>query len=206
MRKRLCTLVALLLLLTACSGNTQPSFDSKEYEHIPYVSTIEPAGCFVCGGQEDSPVKGYWGEDNVGILNLNTFEVLRLEINRYDGGKLIEETAGFIQRQSMKCGESYVHASIHPDRGYARIQIQGQQRINAAAIQNHLCQTCLDEINDMYFGGNPPEEYAIINFSDKTVRPLIEHTTFFTSANYGIDCKFKASGDIDLLAFYCPPQ
>lgn len=208
MMKLLCTIIALLVLLTACSGNTQPTSELTEYVHIPYVSTITPAECFMCGEQEESIAKAYWGEDNVGVLNLNTFEFIRLEINRYDDSRrLIEEAAGFLQRQSMKCGESYAYASIHSDRGYARIQIQGQrQPIDAAAIQRRLCQTCLDTINDMYFGDNPPEEYAIINFSDRTIHPLIRHTMFFTSENYGIDCEFKASGDIDLLIFYCPPR
>lgn len=206
MTKLLCTIIALLVLLTACSGNTRPTSEPTEYAHIPYTSAITPAECFVCGEQEGSMVKAYWGEDNIGVLDLNTFEFIRLEINRYDDSRsLIEEAAGFLQRQSMKCGESYVHASIYPDRGYAHIQIQGQrQPIDAAAIQNHLCQTCLDTINNTYFGDSPPEEYAIIDFADKTIHLLLRHTIFFTSENYGIDCEFKASGDIDLLAFYCP--
>ena len=45
----------------------------QEYEHIDYVSNITQEECFVCGTNSGYP---YWSEDNVGIFNLNTFELL----------------------------------------------------------------------------------------------------------------------------------
>ena len=198
MKKRivfvLCCL--FLLLLSACAGSTE-----KKYEHTPYVSTISKSDCFICGEHAD-----YWGENNVGIVNLNTFDVLRIEINRYDmNGKAIEEKAGFMQSGGMNCDDDYVTAMTAPDRGYSHIQIKGEKNpIDAAAIQSHLCQDCLDTINDMYFGEFAPEEYAIVHFSEKTIRPLIQNTTWFMCGDFGIDCEFKEDGNIDLLIHYSP--
>ena len=208
MRKLVGLILVFLLLLTACSNGEQPSISKKEYEHIPYVSDLSQEECFVCGENPNHPISSYWGEDNVGILNLNTFEVLYIEINRYDdNGQLIEETAGYMQMHSMSNGESYVHSSDNPDRGLSNIQIQGDRKpIDAKAIQSFLCQTCLDKINDMYFGDYPPEEYAVVNFSDKSIRPLIKNTTWFTFGNFDVDCDFEEDGDIDLLIHYCPPR
>lgn len=208
MRKLVGLILVFLLLLTACSNGEQPSISKKEYEHIPYVSDLSQEECFVCGENPNHPTSSYWGEDNVGILNLNTFEVLYIEINRYDdNGQLIEETAGYMQMHSMSNGESYVHSSDNPDRGLSHIQIQGDRKpVDAKAIQSFLCQTCLDKINDMYFGDNPPEEYAVVNFSDKSIRPLIKNTTWFTFGNFDVDCDFEEDGDIDLLIHYCPPR
>ena len=208
MRKLVGLILVFLLLLTACSNGEQPSISKKEYEHIPYVSDLSQEECFVCGENPNHPISSYWGEDNVGILNLNTFEVLYIEINRYDdNGQLIEETAGYMQMHSMSNGESYVHSSDNPDRGLSNIQIQGDRKpVDAKAIQSFLCQTCLDKINDMYFGDYPPEEYAVVNFSDKSIRPLIKHTTWFTFGNFDVDCDFEEDGDIDLLIHYCPPR
>ena len=208
MRKLVGLILVFLLLLTACSNGEQPSISKKEYEHIPYVSDLSQEECFVCGENPNHPISSYWGEDNVGILNLNTFEVLYIEINRYDdNGQLIEETAGYMQMHSMSNGESYVHSSDNPDRGLSHIQIQGDRKpVDAKAIQSFLCQTCLDKINDMYFGDNPPEEYAVVNFSDKSIRPLIKNTTWFTFGNFDVDCDFEEDGDIDLLIHYCPPR
>lgn len=208
MKRLLCTAIVLMVLLTACSAPAASNAEPTEYVHTPYVSTITAEECFVCGEQEGSLTKLYWGQDNLGILNLSTFDFMRLEINRYDdAGKLIEEPSGFMQRQSLQSNNSYAHASVHPDRGYANIQIQGQlNNIDAQTIQSHLCQLCLDAINNTYFGDNHPEEYAVINFADKTIRPLIRNTTFFTMANYSVDCEFNEDGSIDLLIFYCPPR
>jgi hypothetical protein len=208
MRKLVGLILVFLLLLTACSNGEQPSISKKEYEHIPYVSDLSQEECFVCGENPNHPTSSYWGEDNVGILNLNTFEVLYIEINRYDdNGQLIEETAGYMQMHSMSNGESYVHSSDNPDRGLSHIQIQGDRKpVDAKAIQSFLCQTCLDKINDMYFGDYPPEEYAVVNFSDKSIRPLIKNTTWFTFGNFDVDCDFEEDGDIDLLIHYCPPR
>ena len=208
MRKLVGLILVFLLLLTACSNGEQPSISKKEYEHIPYVSDLSQEECFVCGENPNHPTSSYWGEDNVGILNLNTFEVLYIEINRYDdNGQLIEETAGYMQMHSMSNGESYVHSSDNPDRGLSNIHIQGDRKpVDAKAIQSFLCQTCLDKINDMYFGDYPPEEYAVVNFSDKSIRPLIKNTTWFTFGNFDVDCDFEEDGDIDLLIHYCPPR
>ena len=204
MRRFLCATTALMVLLTACSGPGATETEPTAYEHIPYVSTITAEECFICGDTQSSL---HWGEENVGILNLNTFEILRIEINRYESGVLMETPAGVLQTNGMTCGESNVHATTDPDRGYSHVQIQGElQAIDPKAIQSHLCQACLDEINDMHFGDYPPKEYAIVNFTGKTIRPLIQHTTFFGAGNYGIDCEFKENGNIDLLIFYCPPR
>ena len=208
MKRILCTMITLLMVLTACAAPVASEPESTKYVHTPYVSAITAEECFVCGEPEGVLAKLYWGQDNLGILNLNTFDFMRLEINRYDdAGKLIEEPTGFMQMKSLQCNESYAHASVHPDRGYANIQIQGQlNNIDDKAIQSHLCQVCLDAINNMYFGDNPPEEYAIVNFADKTLRPLIQNTTFFSSGNYGINCDFEENGEVDLIVFYCPPR
>jgi len=191
------------MLLTACAAPDTSEPVSSEYVHTPYVSTITADNCYICGNVQSTL---YWGEDNVGILNLNTFELLYIEINRCENGKLVTTPAGVLQTNGMSCGDSSVHATTNPDRGHSHVQITGElQPIDAAAIQSHLCQACLDKINDMHFG-NAPMEYAIVNFTDKAVRPLVEHTTFFGSGNFAVDCEFKDNGEVDLLVFYCPPR
>lgn len=91
----------------------------------------------------------------MGIVNLNTFELLYLEINRYDEhGNLIEEPAGFMSSNSLidKERENYVHAYSHPDHAYANVQLSGvQYAIDRDSVQDHLCQTCLDSINSLWF-------------------------------------------------------
>ena len=196
--------LGMLLLLYGIAA-VKVSQEEKEYEHIDFVSELPQEDCFLCGSGSDLIVSSHWGEDNVGIINLNTFELLHLEINRYDDdGKLIEEEAGFMQASHLIGDDTYAHAWVHPDSGYADVQISNvAYAIDADVIQNHLCQTCLDTINDIYFSDNPPAEYAIISFEERTIRPLIECYTWFSAGEYGINCEFKENGDIDLIIHYC---
>ena len=155
MRKLVGLILVFLLLLTACSNGEQPSISKKEYEHIPYVSDLSQEECFVCGENPNHPTSSYWGEDNVGILNLNTFEVLYIEINRYDDtGRPIEEPAGTLYSNGMidTDSETYVHAYVDPDHAYAQLQLTGvKYEIDRNIIQGQLCQRCLDSSNGLFF-------------------------------------------------------
>lgn len=196
----------LVFLIVIANIRAEKERKPKGYEHIDYVSEITQENCFVCGSSTELPMSLHWGEDNVGIVNLDTFEALYLEINRYGlNGELIEEVAGYMQSAGMSNEDSYVHGWTYPDKGYASIQISNvNYDIDRDTIQSHLCQTCLDSINDMWFDEDPTAEYAILNFEDRTIRPLVTCTTWFGSGNYGVDCEFKEDGDIDLLIYYCP--
>ena len=74
------TLLLPLLLLTAC-GQESSDFDPADYEHPAYVSAIEQADCCLCGDRTDHILSDYWGQDNMGLVNVNTFEVFPLPIN-----------------------------------------------------------------------------------------------------------------------------
>ena len=200
----------LVVLIIAANVRAAKEQNTEEYEHIDFVSTITQEDCFVCGNSTKDPMSLHWGEDNVAIVNLNSFEVLRLEINRYgDHGELIEEAAGYMQTSSLidNENESYAHAYTFTDNGYANVNLTGvQYAINRDTIQGHLCQSCLDSINELCFGEDPPAEYGILSFQDRTIRPLITCTTGFGMGNFHVDCDFEDGGKIDLLIFYCPPR
>ena len=97
------------------------------------------------------------------------------------------------------------YAYVFPDNAYATLQITGvQYDIDRDLIQNKLCQTCLDSINSLWFTTQPPAEYAVISFEDKTIQPLLNAHPWFSAGNHGIDCEFKENGAIDLLVHFCP--
>lgn len=57
-------------------------------------------------------------------FNLNTFEMMRLEINRYgDHGELLEEQAGYMSSVGLsdKEADTYAHAYCFPDNAYATV-------------------------------------------------------------------------------------
>ena len=195
--------VAMFLALV-CIAHFSDREEAAKYEHIDYVSAIEQADCYLCGDGADPLTVAYWGQDNVGILNLNTFELLRLEINRYnDHGELITTQAGIMQSTGMQ----NVHAYVHPDRGYANVQIfNAEYNTDRDRVQNHLCQSCLDTLNDEWYGDTAHAEYAVVNFADKTIEAMLPSKTGFSTGNYYVDCEYKKDGKIVLLIFYCPPR
>lgn len=195
--------VAMFLALV-CIASFTGREETANYEHIDYVSAIGQEDCYLCGDGTDPLTAAYWGQDNVGILNLNTFEILRLEINRYDDhGELITTQAGVMQSTGMQ----NVHAYVHPDRGYANVQIfNAEYNTDRDSVQNHLCQSCLDTLNDEWYGDASPAEFAVVNFTDKTIEAMLPSKTGFGSGNYYVDCQYKDEGKIDLLIFHCPPR
>ena len=198
----------LTLLMLVLIANAQQAKVTEEYEHIDYVSNITPEECSVCGDNGGTVASAYWGEDNVGIVNLNTFDLLRLEINRYnEHGELVEEPAGVMLSGGIvdEEAETYVHAYTFPDNAYASVQLSGvRYEIDRDAIQNHLCQTCLDSINSLWFTDQAPAEYAIVSFEDRTIQPLLNVHPWFAAGNFGVDCEFKGETEIHLLIHYCP--
>lgn len=203
----LAMLVCLIIIANISVAREQKQ-EKKTYEHIDYVSAITQDDCFICGTKDDPLTAAHWSEDNVAILDLNTFEILRLEINRYgDHGEPVTTEAGYMQSYGMETETGWVHTYVHPDRGFANVNISGvEYNVNRDSVQRHLCQTCLDSINGDCFGDDPPAELAVVNYSEKTIRPLITCTTGFGAGNFYVDCEFKEEGKIDLLIFYCPPR
>ena len=197
-------LIAIAVMATIHENKAQRP---KDYEHIDYVSNIAAEECYVCGKNGDTLASAYWGEDNVGLINLNNFDLLYLGINRYgDGGELVQDPAGVM----LSCGltdqeeDSYAHAYVFPDNAYARLQITGvQYAVDRDSVQNQLCQACLDSINDLWFTDQPPAEFAVVSFQDRTIRPLLNANPWFMVGNFGIDCEFKKDGEIFLLVNYC---
>ena len=201
----LCMFLAILLIATHTAKQEQAP-TATEYSHIDYVSDLAQSDCFLCGNGSDPITSLYWGEDNVAVINLNTFELMRLEINRYDDHRQpVTTAAGYMQTNHLSGENTYAHAFTHPDNGYAHVQISGvRYDIDRNVIQSKLCQSCLDTINDRWFSEDAPAEYGIIYLADRTIRPLMTCTPWFSTGNYGIDCEFKESGAIDLLIHYCP--
>lgn len=198
------TLCMFLIILALVTHAAKKEAEPTEYAHVDYLSALQ-GECFLCGDGSDPITSHYWGEENVGIINLNTFELLRLEINRYnDHGQLIEDVAGYMQSSHLLGEESYVHAYTFPDNGYAHVQITGlQYTIDSATIQERFCQVCLDAVNERVSPGKALAEYAIISFADRTICPLSKCYTCFTVDNYDINCIFQRNDSINLVIKYC---
>lgn len=198
--------LALVLLLPACSGQKNTPASSHSYEHIDFVSTIEKEDCCLCGSGD--ALAAYWGQDNLGLVNVNTFKVLPVDINTYDwDGTQIKEAQGVFLAGGGYLGESLVHTFTDPDRGDSHVDIQYVGgSVDPEAIGNYLCKDCLDAFASHYSEDDDPPEVAVVNFTTRELRPLVRTCPWFTFDNFAVSCDFQEDESISLLLYYCPPR
>lgn len=200
------SIICMLFTLSACSESGEDSFSERSYEHINYVSSIEKDDCYLCGDRTDHELSTYWGQDSLGLINVNTFEVFEIPINHYsDSGVLLEVPTGVLQTGIGTVGESQVHAFTDTDYGWSDVDIiPNGDGVDPDAIGQYLCEDCLDEFASHYFEHDAPIEIALINFAIRELRPLEESSTMFFLGNYLVDCVFQENGVVDLLVVYRP--
>lgn len=202
----LLTLLCFLLILSGCAKKKENSLENRSYEHINFTSSIEKEDCYLCGDRTGHEIASYLGQDNVGLINMNTFDVLLVEINRYDrNGKLIEEATGTMQMGICAIGDTTVSIMTDVDRGYSHVTFQSPGNgIDADAIGSYLCKDCLDDFASYYFEHDTPPEIAVINFAKQEIRPLVNSCPWFTFDNYLVDCTFEDTRKINLRITYRP--
>ena len=209
--------IALLLplMLISAGCRTEQSVDSSNAivsSKTVYSSDTSAEDCYLCGGGVENLIPSYWGENNIALISLNTFEIKPLEINRYDriDGRLIEEYAGAVSFGGGRSKDGGFAASLlqNYDRGYATgsVDFYSDEVLDISKAADFLCEDCLNKILpsqfDRYFG------VGAINLATKEVRIFEEHLSGFGLGDFYIDCDLQdQDGDqhrLDILIFYCP--
>ena len=208
-RFTLALLVLLLPILAGC-GTGQSAAQDIEAE---YSSNTSAEDCYLCGGGIESLIPGYWGQDNVALISLNTFEIKPIEINRYDrlSGRLIEEYAGVISfgGGGSTDGGFSANLMLEYDRGYATgsVDFLSDETLDVNKAASFLCADCLNEIlpKDISrcFG------VGAIHLDTKEIGLFEKNLGGFGLGDFYFDCDLKEqkNGDshqMDLLIFYCP--
>lgn len=198
--------ILLALFIIAILDEMKDS-EPTTYGHINYISTSK-AKCYLCNSSNNLAITNHWGESNIGIINLNTLELLHLEINRYNAqGRLLEEVAGYMQTSHLLIEDSSVHVYVFPDSGYAHVQISGAQyKHYSELLRKNLCPSCLMTINNLNCSNAEYLEYGIISFVDRMIYPLTQDSTHLTVDSYNISCDFKENGFINLSIVLCSTQ
>lgn len=212
MKFRKFALITLLLFLFAgCSAEAKDPVETpaeRSYEHPVFTSIIEKEQCILCDTNAGKQFSWNMGQDNIGIINVNTFDVFPIEINRYgDNDEQILEASGTMNMSSATLGDSSAHAMTDPDRGVAHIELTpSDNAIGNEGLESNLCQDCLDAFASHYFTDDSPLELAVIDFSTKEIRPLLSSCPWYIEGNYSVVCDFEEDGKVDLKVHYSPPR
>lgn len=184
MKRFLLVLLVLLPLGLPGCGKEQ---DNPGTTETIYHSDTSSQDCYLCGDGIANLVPFYWGQNNIALISLNTFDIEPIEINRYDRitRQLIEEHAGT-----------------------GSIDFYDDAILDADQAASFLCSDCLNEILpqdlEQCFG------VGVLHLATKEIRVLDVCTSGFTFGDFYVDCNLEDSDlhsrRLDILIFYCPER
>ena len=210
MRKVSWVLTLFLLLALSGCGSEQHTASTKD---ALYHSNTVKEDCYLCGGKIETLEPFYWGLDNIALISLNTFEIIPLEINRYDrlNRQMIEEYAGVVSFGGGKSESGGFSADmmLDCDRGYATgsLHFYKDESLDADKASSFLCSDCLNRILpqelEQCFG------VGAIHLATKEIHVFDERVTGFSLGDFYVDCNLieesgRSSRWLDFLVFYCP--
>ena len=185
------TLALLVLLLFSMAGCGEAVSDSEP----EYSSDTSSEDCYLCGGGIENLIPADWGQNNVALISLNTFEVKPIEINRYDrlSGQMIEEYAGVVSfgGGGSTDGGSSANLMLDYDRGYATgsVDFLNDEKLDVDKAASFLCADCLNEILPQKisrcFG------VGAIHLDTKEIRLFDENLGGFGLGDFYFDCNLK---------------
>lgn len=216
-------LVLFVILMSGCTekkrpldGNGSQTEQSRETD-IVYISNTPPSDCQLCGNGKGTLLPAYWGEDNIGIIDLNTFQLSHISINEYDDhGRRIKNGFCGSSFNTLNTGEEgmSVWGNTDSNRGYYSGQacMKSRKGLELEKVSKFLCTGCLNTMLDQchdetYFN------LGIVNFSTKEIRLLEKCMTAVVFDDFYVDCDYFESEEpensghgFNLLIFYCPPR
>lgn len=204
--KRIAAVLSVLALMLCTCGQrsqTEPGHDYKAEAEVASGYCVSKEHCFLCAAQSES-----FGQNNVGVISLNSFAVMSIEINRYDrSGQLIEENTGTMQMRTFQNGEDGITATamLDPDRGIAHITILPQEdaTLDLTSATAYLCSECLAELASTLHGNVCG--IGIINFNSRHLYALQENISGFGAGDYYVHCDFDTrGGKTNILITYNP--
>ena len=211
MKKKIYCVTACILAFCAfcaCSQTMEDKQDGQQSKRYEFTSKIEKASCFLCSANEESPFAEFGKRANVGLVNINTFEVMELEINRYDlDGNQIMEATGTTRMCSSTLGDIRVIGMVDSDCGFASVNFDPKgETIDEEKIGSFLCQDCLDEFASSCYGGESIPPIAVVTFEHRYLVPLNKRSSWFYREDHLVTVNFNENGSIGLVAVYNPPR
>lgn len=216
---------SLLLLLTGCSiaptrsptlANDTAAKDSNSSTNSENHSATVSEDCLLCGDSSGTLLPIYSGQNNIGIISLNTFQIAPVCINQYDdNGNLIEKPSSGHYTHITKTGDNgfFLMITEDTDRGIAQGTLSFNQDgfLDMDKAASLLCSDCLSQALENN-SDTPSTGMFVIDFYTHKIRMFKENITAFQFDDYYISCKARdrqADGstlEMDLLIFYCPKR
>lgn len=102
--------------------------------------------CWMCGNDDQSLIGMYRGKDDLGVLCLNDWYVLAMDIRNLDeNGNPVSVCGMSMGMTSTGEDGCTLHTEKNPNRGISQVTIDyGKKKdFDSQTVQKHLCQNCL---------------------------------------------------------------
>lgn len=211
--KRIAAIALIVLALCLLGyGAFRKASAGTAAEKIVYSSEVSAEDCCLCGnGIIEDMIPFYWGQNNIALISLNTFEIKPIEINRYNiDGQMIEEAIGAVSfgGGASKDGGFSATVLLDYDRGYATgsVEFHDDKTLDVDKAASFLCTDCLNEILpqdiDQCFG------VGVISLATKEICIFEKSITGFGLGDFYIDCDLEEPScslcKMSLFIVYCP--
>lgn len=186
--------------------NAQGTWERHEQE--PADSMLEnPEECYLCGNHNRSLMSMFRGKDDLGIICVNDWYVLNMQICDFDG--MGGGGTGWIVGAEGACR---FRTDRNPERGISKIKVEyGTDSIfDVKKVQSHLCQTCLDkllEVMDSYsYEGEDAgaRDLCLVDFETLELYSLQEHYIAHYIRDYYVQIDGSKEEELEVMGFYAP--
>lgn len=186
---------------------------SKHIDYSNYASTVQKNDCYLCGNNPDSQITPHLGEENLGLINLNTFECMVFEVNRYTASgeriELVEKYSVFRSRQIEEGDGTRVSYEVDKNRGVlcAHLSFRENSDLILENIQKYLCADCLDAVMEEYWPSERHWDTALIDFKSGEIEPFSPYDIAKNISDYRAAMEYDPEYDsLRLIAFYAPTR
>ena len=172
------------------------------------ISLVSKEECVLCNGIGAE----HYGEDNLGILFLESGELIYVGINRYNStGQPVEKAAGFLSIDTIHAKDgSKTALTVNSDRGYARAGItkdadKGFYRKDSVW---QVCSDCL-KAESKDFSASNAYGIAILSFLNGEVTIPDRKVRGFLQGNYYVSLStYEEEEEIttEVVMLYCPEK
>lgn len=181
-------------------------------EDAVYPSDVTKEDCYVCGQNPDSPIYQAAGEENIGLVNLNSFESTKIDINRYKDGERLMKNIRFSTTMgwgsSQEKGYQFQY-NMNCNRGYmdGKISLTEKNVLDVDKLAEYLCSDCLSETINSFTYDQEHWNLALVNYQTRELRPLEKSLLGFFMGDYKIGLNYdEPDNEIHIYAFYCPER
>lgn len=193
----ICVIVTIIAFLFINTRNKGYQADGKN---------VSKESCNLCGVYNNNPFKDLWGEDNLVLVNLNTFDFVLLLPDK-ENSKTSPKSNDFeAVIMDAPQGSSTFFGMANLSRRYTlgTIELGKSSKLSQANLKQFICIDCFNGVMNNYLLENAKKyDVGIISLKTKKLRPLYSEILGFAVDDFYVSCE-ALDGKIGLNIFYCP--